>query len=291
MGMAAAVIGAGVLGAGASIATGAMNAGAAKDASNAQVNEANKSLALQQQEFQQTQANLSPYMQAGQGALGQYQALLGMGQPNYGAYVQGNPDLLAAYNAKGEGQGMDQWGQQHWQQFGQNEGRQVTPFSGAQQTAIDALKSNPLYTSLINQGNQAILANASATGGLRSGNTSANLANFDANTLAQVYQSQLGNLGNLVNLGQNSAAGVGQFGANYANSAANVMGQLGSAQAGGILGGAGALGAGINGGFSDLLKGLSTAQSYGGFGGSTGLGVIDTPSTLGYTSGALDGLF
>jgi len=48
--------------------------------------------------------------------------------PNWASYVQGNPDLMSAYN-QGSPQSIGDWGQQHWNQFGQNESRSVNPFS------------------------------------------------------------------------------------------------------------------------------------------------------------------
>jgi hypothetical protein len=49
--------------------------------------------------------------------------------PNWASYVQGNPDLINAYN-QGSPQSIGDWGQQHWNQFGQNESRTVNPYSG-----------------------------------------------------------------------------------------------------------------------------------------------------------------
>lgn len=221
MGLAAAVVGAGVIGAGASIASGAMSSGAAHDAANAQTKANDAAIAEQQREFGINQANLAPWLKAGQQALGQYQDLVG---------ASGSP---------------------------------------TQQAAIDALKGDPLYTSMINQGNQAVLANASATGGLRSGNVNDALANFNANTLASVYQQRLANLGALSGLGNSTGGTLGSLGANTSGNIANLLSQSGSAAAGGILGGAGAMGGGINGGLSQLLGSLSTANYLGGFGGAS----------------------
>ena len=49
--------------------------------------------------------------------------------PNWASYVQGNPDLLTAYN-QGSPQSIGDWGKSHWESFGQNEGRSVNPYSG-----------------------------------------------------------------------------------------------------------------------------------------------------------------
>jgi len=48
--------------------------------------------------------------------------------PNWASYVQGNPDLINAYN-QGSPQSIGDWGKSHWESFGQNESRAVNPFS------------------------------------------------------------------------------------------------------------------------------------------------------------------
>ena len=248
MGLAAAVIGAGVIGAGASLATGAENSSAAKDASNAQVQSNQQALALQQSMFGTTQANLAPYMSAGRGALSSYMDLIGAGGTPATAPQTIN---LGGYNIPGYGNvgipGMSYT----------IPGTPGVSGADAQTAAINGLKTNPLYVAEMGAGNQNILANAAATGGLRSGNTNYGLGQLGAQTLAQVYQQQIANLGNLAGIGENAAAGVGNVGQNYANSASNILSSTGSAQAGGILGSAGALGGGINGGLSSLLGGIT----------------------------------
>ena len=49
--------------------------------------------------------------------------------PNWASYVQGNPDLINAYN-QGSPQSIGDWGKSHWEPFGQNESRAVNPYSG-----------------------------------------------------------------------------------------------------------------------------------------------------------------
>lgn len=107
--------------------------------------------------------------------------------------------------------------------------------AGAQQTAIDALKGSPQFTSLLAQGENSILANASATGGLRGGNTQAALAQFSPALLAQTIEQQYGRLGGLSSMGQNAAAGVGNAGMNTGNQISALLQQQGAAQAGGYL--------------------------------------------------------
>lgn len=105
----------------------------------------------------------------------------------------------------------------------------------AQQTAINGIQNGAQFQSLNQQGQNAILQNASATGGLRGGNTQAALAQFSPQLLQGLIQQSLGNYGNIASLGQSSAAGVGTAGMQSANSIADLLGQQGSAIAGGQI--------------------------------------------------------
>jgi hypothetical protein len=104
-----------------------------------------------------------------------------------------------------------------------------------QQTSIDALRASPLYQSLYRNGNEAALANASATGGLRGGNAQHSFYNLGEDTLTNVIQSQLANLGSLRTGGQNVGNFLGQAGAAKAGAVGDALTQQGAAQSGGIL--------------------------------------------------------
>lgn len=107
--------------------------------------------------------------------------------------------------------------------------------AGNQQSAIDAIKNGPQFQSTFKQGEDAILQNASATGGLRGGNTQAALAQFRPQLLNQLIDQQYNRLGGLTSVGQNAAAGVGNAGMATGNNAVNLLGQIGSAQAGNAI--------------------------------------------------------
>lgn len=134
--------------------------------------------------------------------------------------------------------------------------------AGAQQTAISGLQSSPAYQALSQSGQDAILANASATGGLRGGNVQSALAQFQPALLAQLIQQQYSNLGNLSTMGANAAAGVGNAGMQTGSNVANLLQQQGAAMAGGQI----AQGGVARQGFGDLLKIGSTVAGFGGFG-------------------------
>jgi len=105
----------------------------------------------------------------------------------------------------------------------------------AQQTAINALQQGPEFTSLVQQGENAILQNAAATGGLRGGNVQGALAQFRPQVLSQLIEQQYNRLGGLSTMGQNAAVGVGNAGMQTGTNISNLLAQQGAAQAGGTL--------------------------------------------------------
>lgn len=144
--------------------------------------------------------------------------------------------------------------------------------SDAQQQAVAALEQSPQFNALVQQGETGILQNASATGGLRGGNVQGALAQFRPQMLSQLIDQQYSRLGNLAQLGQASAAGVGSAGIQTGQQTSNLLGQIGQFQAGGVLAGAQADQASLNA----LLQGLGQYgrsqgwQAFGGAGGQFG---------------------
>jgi hypothetical protein len=105
----------------------------------------------------------------------------------------------------------------------------------AQAAAIAALKASPQYTSQLEAGNNNILANASATGGLRGGNVQGALGQFAPSLLAKTIDDQYARLGSMSSLGENAAAGTGNAALSTGNQISNLLQQQGAAQAGGYL--------------------------------------------------------
>jgi hypothetical protein len=123
---------------------------------------------------------------------------------------------------------------QPWQQAGTGALGGVTNLlglgdAGSQQAAIDALKASPFYQSLYRTGEEALLQNASATGGLRGGDTQRSLADFGADTLAQTIQQQLQNLGGVAQLGYGATEALGAHGSQRTSDISNLL--LGQGQA------------------------------------------------------------
>ena len=138
----------------------------------------------------------------------------------------------------------------------------------AQQQAINALQSGPQFQALQQQGENAILQNASATGGLRGGNVQGALAQFRPALLSSLIDQQYSRLGGLASLGQNAAAGVGNAGMSTGTNIATLLGRQGQAQAGGILGQQSALTGGINQAFGAVQGAGGFGQLFGGNTGS-----------------------
>lgn len=128
-----------------------------------------------------------------------------------------------------------------YQQAGGNALQMQQALSGAmgpeaQAQAYQALQSSPMFSQLMDAGNTNILQNASATGGLRGGNTQAALAQFGPQMLQQLAQQQFGQLGGLSGMGLQAAGQSGQFGLAGAGAQAGNLSNIGAINAGGILG-------------------------------------------------------
>lgn len=105
----------------------------------------------------------------------------------------------------------------------------------AQTAAINSLRYGPQMSAMLDVGQNALIQNASATGGLRGGNLQRGLAELSPTILNQLINQQYANLGGLSNLGQNAAAGAGSAAMQTGQLIGNSFGQMGQAQAGGYL--------------------------------------------------------
>lgn len=128
----------------------------------------------------------------------------------------------------------------------------------AEQAAIAALASSPQLQALAQQGENAILQQASATGGLRGGNVQAALAQFRPQLLQQLIEQRYGQLGGLAGIGQAAAAGQAAQGMAFGTNVANSLANAGAARAGGIISQGGAQ----RQAFGDLLKIASVASGF-----------------------------
>lgn len=107
----------------------------------------------------------------------------------------------------------------------------------AQKAAIAGIEGSPQFQALTQQGEDAMLQQASATGGLRGGNIQGALAQFRPQMLSQLIEQQYGRLGGIAGMGQAAASGQAAQGMQSASTIGNLMQQIGAAQAGGIMAG------------------------------------------------------
>ena len=188
---------------GAALVGGAMSSSASKKAAKTQAASADRASEIQQANFEQTREDLMPYKQAGDTSLNQL-----MGQMTPGGY----------FNQTYTGQDI---------------------------------YSDPSYQFRLQQGQNAIQSSAAAQGGLLSGATLKALQNYGQESASQEYSNaynrfnadqtnRYNRLSNLVGIGQNAAAQVGNAGAQTAQAIANntmaganalAAGQIGSANA------------------------------------------------------------
>ena len=182
-----------------SIGSAAIQAKSAKNASNAQTQAAAEQVAESRRQFDVIQGLLKPYVTAGTGALQSQLDLMGIGGRTG---VAGQPDISA---------------------------------QDAQRNAIQGISGGAQFNALAAQGEEAILANASATGGLRGGDTQGVLAQFRPQMLQSLIQQQLANFGGVAANGQQAAGMTGQAAQNTGQQVNQSLGDRGAAQAGSFL--------------------------------------------------------
>jgi hypothetical protein len=123
----------------------------------------------------------------------------------------------------------------------------------AQQAAIEGIQGGPEMSALVQQGENALLQNASATGGMRGGNTSAALAQFRPQILSQLMNKQYSRLGGLSAQGGN----IAQYLTGAGQSATSQVASMGQAAAAGQA----SMGQATGQGIANLLSGQGAAES------------------------------
>lgn len=98
----------------------------------------------------------------------------------------------------------------------------------AYQRQIQAMQESPEYQATVEAGEEAILQNASATGGLRGGNVQRSLSQFRPQVLSGMIQRRFQNLQQIAAPGQTAAAQTGQLGGGISGDISRTI--LGSAQ-------------------------------------------------------------
>jgi hypothetical protein len=120
-----------------------------------------------------------------------------------------------------------------------------------QQQFVDTARQSPFYQSMLDQGEEAVMRNAAATGGVRGGNVQQALAQNSQNVLQGLVNQQLQGLGSFAQTPIDTG-GI-----------ANVMGQMGQTQAQGTMAMANAEQAGIGQLLGAVQGGLGLAGDLG----------------------------
>lgn len=105
----------------------------------------------------------------------------------------------------------------------------------AMAAAVNQIQMGPQFQALAQQGENAILQNASATGGLRGGNTNAALARFRPELLSQLIEQQYQRLGGIAGQGLQAGGLLANAGTGAANAVTQLRDNQGAAQAGNAL--------------------------------------------------------
>jgi hypothetical protein len=244
--VAAAVAGAAIAG---GVASSTISSSASKSAANTQAQAAEDAAHLQNDQWNQTQANLKPYLDFGSSAINPLQAAMG-----YNSDWSVNPASIL------------------------QEGFNVP-------TAADAA-ATPGYQFTLNQGLKSVQNSAAARGlgtsgaALKGASTYAtgladSTYNDVFNRALQTFQTnynsaaqRVNRLTGIVGSGQNAASGLGALGAQTTGNIANTLTSGANASAAGTIGSANAISNGLNGIASNALTaGLLTNNAAGGGGG------------------------
>jgi hypothetical protein len=260
--MLGAIIG-GALSLGGAILGGNSQKKAAQSAADTSLAVAQQNNALARDIYSQNQSALAPYMQRGNAAGNQINALLGLGSmpggvSGYGdgsglpgtgsqwsAYYNANPDLQAEFNSgRTRFDTPDAYAQWHYQNYGQNEGRQIpsapsaTPAAGsatAAQNAFDVFRNSTGYQFRLGEGMNALNSGYAGAGLVRSGAAMKAAQEYGQNLASGEFGNYLGYLSNQQGVGLGGASALAGVGQNYTNTVSANNNSAGTAAANAAL--------------------------------------------------------
>lgn len=208
-----------IVGGAASLGGAVVGGNAAKSAANTQANAALSAQQQQEKQFETTQANLNPFIKAGQSAAGQLATLTGAGPG-------GNP--------------------------------LTSPLTALFQPTQAQLESTPGYQFSKTQGLEATQNSFAAQGLGQSGAALKGAANYAEGLAGTTFQQQFQNylnqnqqvysmLSGQAGVGENAAVGAGSLGQANVNAQSGLTTGAAAAQAAGTVGAANAIQGGLNG--------------------------------------------
>lgn len=251
----AAIIGASVIGAGASIIGGNKAAGAATQA-------ADKSAEIQKYMYDQSRADYAPWRTVGTNALAKLAKIYGVSpdtlMPSYQAPTQGGVmGQMGLVNDYSSGYGQMQLPGGVTQQIGYPTAQptQAQPFD-----PFEDFYASPDYKFRLQEGMKAIERSAAARGGLRSGATMKAIGNYSQGVAAGEWGNYVNRLSALAGIGQQATQDTAQLGQNYADNMTNIYGNAGNARASAYAN----TGSAINQGVTNVAAAYLYNKGYGG---------------------------
>lgn len=267
------------------VGAAAIGASAAKSAAKTQANAATQASNVQQQMYGQTREDLAPFRAFGSTASGKLSDLLGLtssnvtaGAPNWDAYLSSNPDVAARaaelqqsgiIGPGGQWATPQDWAAFHYQNSGQAEGRALPTFTASDvanngNKIQSTLESLPGYQFTRDQGIASVNRVMGSMG--QTGAQAKGIARFVTGLADSTYNSQVANLQNATNTGENAAAQTGTIGSVYGGNIGNNIVGAGTAAAAGQVGAANA----VSGALGQIPGYLLANQIIGGGGGIYG---------------------
>jgi hypothetical protein len=241
------------IGAAGALGAAAIGSSASQSAANTQASAAQSATGAELAMFNQEQANVAPWLSAGQGSLAQLQRALGLaptqvGGPGPAPQAVANVGVPGAVPRPMTGQALPGPGRTAQPGVGG-----IPLAAGGTPDLTSILRSTPGYQWDVSQGQQAILDQRSALGGVNSGATLKALSDYTANQADNTYNQYINNLMQLSNTGANAGLGVAGIGAGVgANIGSNMIG-AGNALAAGQIGSANAIAGGLGGAYNNFL--------------------------------------
>lgn len=255
----------GLIGAGATLASGVMGAKAAGDAADAQSAAAAQADATQRYMYDTTRNDQAPYRELGYSALDKLRERMGL--------TVANPSSL------GMGANQSTYSPRQSAVMGAVSGIIGRPLpstskddnsvpwtNNSLRSADDLMSEDPSYQFRLRQGEQGINRSAAAGSGLLSGATMKALARYNQDFASNEFQNSWNRLSSLAGIGQSATNAVGAAGQNYANNVSNNQLAAGNARAAGYVGQANAFSNALGQGFNmyqnnqmlDYLKNRNT---------------------------------
>lgn len=213
-----------------SLLGGLFGSSGAKKAAQAQLKATREQIAATERNRDYQYKLNAPTIDQSERASELFAGFLGAGDStDWGAYAAANPDIAADFQKNvlptGAFTSLEDYAKYHYENYGRNEGRDISGFTngdGGAQAALDAYRGSTGYKDLVREGLGAVNANAYAKGMGRSGATYKRLQERGMSIADRSSGQWMGNLGTLMNLGGQArglVAGVGTNSVNATNAA------------------------------------------------------------------------